>query len=133
MGLFYPGMPMSLAIYSPLTSSRDNPKRMARVQQLVDSISNLQADLKNVGKQMDDQNKKYRPAINALLKAHGVASVDEVINDAASKMTANERKVFEAVSLCARCYGGDVHRTLTCSGYFDIFAAHQDDPEHQDR
>ena len=111
MGLFYPGMPASLATYLPLTSSLDNPKRMARVQQLVDSISNLQADLKNVGKQMDDQNKKYRPTINALLKAHGMASVDEVINDAASKMTADERKVFEAVSLCL------YRETYACTGH----------------
>ena len=72
---------------------------MARVQQLVDSITNIQADLKNIGKQMDEKNAQYRPAINALLKARGMASVDEVINDAASKMAPDERKVFEAVSL----------------------------------
>ena len=82
---------------------------MTRVQQLVNSITNVQADLKNIGKQMDDRNAQYRPTINELLKAHGSASVDDVINDAASKMTPDERKVFEAVSLCCpreTCRGG---------------------------
>ena len=70
---------------------------MARVQQLADSITNMQADLKDIGKQMDDKNAQYRPAMNALLKANGMASVDDVINNAASKLTPDERKVFEAV------------------------------------
>ncbi|KAI1791439.1 hypothetical protein LXA43DRAFT_1140910 [Ganoderma leucocontextum] len=81
MGLFYP----------------DNPKRMARLQQLVDSITNMQADLKNIGKQMDDENAQYRPTVNALLKASGMDSVDDVINKAAAQMTPDERKVFEAL------------------------------------
>ncbi|KAM5536989.1 hypothetical protein V8D89_009318 [Ganoderma adspersum] len=81
MGLFYP----------------DNPKRLARVHQLADSITNMQADLKGIGKQMDDENARCRPAINALLKANGMASVDDAINAAAAKLTPDERKVFEAL------------------------------------
>ncbi|KAM5536990.1 hypothetical protein V8D89_009319 [Ganoderma adspersum] len=81
MGLFYP----------------DNPKRMARVHQLADSITNMQADLKGIGKQMDEKNAKCRPAIDALLKARGMASVDDAINAAAAKLTPDERKVFEAL------------------------------------
>ncbi|KAI1781863.1 hypothetical protein LXA43DRAFT_1069641 [Ganoderma leucocontextum] len=81
MGIFYP----------------DNPKRMARLQQLVDGISNMQADVEHTGQQMDDQNAQYRPTINALLEAKGMSSVDDVINDAASTMTSDERKVFEAL------------------------------------
>ena len=76
---------------------------MARVQQLADSITNMQADLKDIGKQMVDENAKCRPAINALLKARGMASVDDVINAAAAKLTPDERKVFEAVSSGFSC------------------------------
>ncbi|PIL25614.1 hypothetical protein GSI_11363 [Ganoderma sinense ZZ0214-1] len=78
MGLFYP----------------DNPKRAARVQQLVESTRNLQANIQDIGRQIDKKSAQYRPAIDALLKTHGVASVDDVINDAASKMSPDERKVF---------------------------------------
>ncbi|PIL25615.1 hypothetical protein GSI_11364 [Ganoderma sinense ZZ0214-1] len=81
MGLIYP----------------DNPKRMVRVHQLVDSVTNLQADLKGVAKQMDAENARYRPAIDALLKAHGMATADEVINAAAAKLTPDEQKVFETL------------------------------------
>ena len=89
-----------LVTVGPLTiiSSADNPKRMTRVHQLADSITNMQANLKDIAKQMDDENAKCRPAINALLKARGMASVDDVINAAAAKLTPDERKVFEAVS-----------------------------------
>ena len=102
MGLFYPGTsPVFLLVtVGPLTiiSSADNPKRMTRVHQLADSITNMQANLKDIAKQMDDENAKCRPAINALLKARGMSSVDDVINAAAAKLTPDERKVFEAVS-----------------------------------
>ena len=78
--------------------SSDNPKRMSRVQQLVDSISNIQNDVKDVGAKLDRKGAELRPAINNLLRAHGMQSVDEAIEKAASKMTSDERKVFEAVS-----------------------------------
>ena len=88
----------------------------------------MQADLKDIGKQMDDKNSQYRPAINALLKANGMASVDDVINSAASKLTPDERKVFEAVS--SSSITAVLRLELTSPGYP---TAHQDGPEHEER
>ena len=75
----------------------DNEKRATRLQQLVDSMANMQTDVKNIGENMDAKNTQYRPAINALLKANGMDSVDDVINKAAAEMTDDDRKAFEAV------------------------------------
>ncbi|KAI1781862.1 hypothetical protein LXA43DRAFT_593590 [Ganoderma leucocontextum] len=75
----------------------DNEKRASRLQQLVDSMANMQTDVKQIGKKMDDKNTEYRPAINALLEANGMDSVDDVINKAASQMTPEERKAYEAL------------------------------------
>ncbi|KAI1791438.1 hypothetical protein LXA43DRAFT_1094580 [Ganoderma leucocontextum] len=75
----------------------DNEKRATRLQQLVDSMANMQTDVKHIGEQMDEKNEQYRPAINALLTANGMDSVDDVINKAASKMSPDERKAFEAL------------------------------------
>lgn len=86
-----------------LTSSSDNEKRATRLQQLVDSMANMQTDVKSIGQQMDDKNTQYRPAIDALLKANGMDSVDDVINKAAAEMTPEDRKQFEAVSHSFRC------------------------------
>ena len=75
----------------------DNEKRATRLQQLVDSMANMQTDVKNIGDNMDEKNTEYRPAIDALLKANGMDSVDDVIAKAAAEMTDDDRKAFEAV------------------------------------
>ena len=82
---------------------------MARVQQLVDGITNMQADLCNVREVMSEKNATYATTIDALLEAKGMAGVEDVINAAMSQMTADERKVFEAVSLSSS-------RSQRCSG-----------------
>ena len=60
-------------------------------------MANMQTDVKNIGDNMDAKNEQYRPAIDALLKANGMDSVDDVINKAAAEMTDDDRKAFEAV------------------------------------
>ena len=106
--VFYPGsraLPFHSipSVYNPqslmLTHYRppDNEKRATRLQQLVDSMANMQTDVKNIGDNMDEKNEQYRPAIDALLKANGMDSVDDVINKAAAEMTDEERRGFEAV------------------------------------
>ena len=60
-------------------------------------MADMQTDVKNIGVKMDEKNVKYRPAIDKLLKAHGMDSVDDVINKAMAEMTPDERKAFEAV------------------------------------
>ena len=86
----------------------DNEKRASRLQQLVDSMANLQTDVKDLAAKMDKRNEEYRPAIDKLLKANGMDSVDDVIDKAAAEMTAEERKAFEAVCCLFFCsVGGD--------------------------
>ncbi|PIL25613.1 hypothetical protein GSI_11362 [Ganoderma sinense ZZ0214-1] len=80
----------------------DNENRATRLQQLVDSMANLQTNVKDMGKDMDEKNAKYRPAINKLLKANGMDSIDDLINKVAAKMTPEERKVFEALVKTAK-------------------------------
>ena len=60
-------------------------------------MADLQTDVKDVAVKMDKKNAQYRPAIDKLLKANGMDSVDDVINKAAAEMTPDERKAFEAV------------------------------------
>ena len=84
-------------VHTALISLSDNEKRASRLQQLVDSMADMQTDVKNIGVKMDEKNVKYRPAIDKLLKAHGMDSVDDVINKAMAEMTPDERKAFEAV------------------------------------
>ena len=87
---------VSTALISRLA---DNEKRASRLQQLVDSMADMQTDIKDIGRKMDEKGVKYRPAINKLLKANGMDNVDDVIGRAASKMTPEERKAFEAVCM----------------------------------
>ena len=75
----------------------ENEQRASRLQQLVDSMADLQTDVKDVATKMDKKNVQYRPAIDKLLKANGMDSVDDVIDKAAAEMTPDERKAFEAV------------------------------------
>ena len=60
-------------------------------------MADLQTDVKDVAVKMDKKGVQYRPAIDKLLKANGMDSVDDVINKAAAEMTPDERKAFEAV------------------------------------
>ncbi|KAM5536988.1 hypothetical protein V8D89_009317 [Ganoderma adspersum] len=80
----------------------DNEKRATRLQQLVDSMANMQTDVKDVAAKMDEKNEQYRPAIDRLLKANGMDSVDDVINKAAAEMTDDGRKAFEALIKAAK-------------------------------
>ena len=102
--VFYPFMPFdcqsSFVCPVPVTNNppSDNEKRAIRLQQLVDSMDDVQTDVKKIGRQIDEKNAKYRPAINILLKANGMDSVDDVVNKAASLLTPKEREEFEAVS-----------------------------------
>jgi transcriptional accessory protein Tex/SPT6 len=78
--------------------SPDNQPRAGRVQQLVDSIANMQTDIKNDAKQMDKKNADMRPKVDALLNKNGLDSIDDLIKKAMAQMTDDERKQFEAVS-----------------------------------
>ena len=95
------------AVCSPI----DNQKRANRLQQLVDSMANMQTDVIGFAKKMDDANTKYRPAIDGLLRANGLATIEDLIALTASRMTPQEKAVFEAVSSPpTRAWGGLRHR-----------------------
>ena len=100
--VFYPGawlMGMGVSPSHSLTSSvADNEKRATRLQQLVDSMANMQTDIKHDADVMDKKNVTIRPKIDALLKQNGIDSIDDLIAKATAQMTPEERKQWEAVS-----------------------------------
>ena len=75
----------------------DNKKRSERVQQLVESINGLQNDIKAIGVQLEEKSHEYKDGIDAMLKAHGMNGVDDVIAKAASQMTPQDQKEFQTV------------------------------------
>ncbi|KAI0791761.1 hypothetical protein C8Q75DRAFT_805362 [Abortiporus biennis] len=75
----------------------DNAHRTTRLQQLVDSMANMQTDIKHSAKEMDKWNAKIRPIINMLLKERCINSIDKLIAKSLAKMTAEERKQFEGL------------------------------------
>jgi hypothetical protein len=75
----------------------DNEKRASRVQQLVDSMANMQTDIKNDSQAMDDKNVAIRPQIDKLLKQNGFATLDDLINKSMALLTPDQRKQFEAM------------------------------------
>ncbi len=72
----------------------------------------MQTDIINIGQTMDDKNTQYRPAIDAMLSANNLATIDELISQAASGMTPEERAAFEAVSFS--CSSGP-HCSVPCT------------------
>ena len=61
-------------------------------------MANMQTDVIGFAKKMDDANTKYRPAIDGLLRANNLATIEDLIALTASRMTPQEKAVFEAVS-----------------------------------
>ncbi|KAM5536991.1 hypothetical protein V8D89_009320 [Ganoderma adspersum] len=98
----------------------DNEKRASRLQQLVDSMANLQTDVKDVAVKMDKKNAQYRPAIDRLLKANGMDSVDDVISKAAAEMTPDERKAFEALIKTVKGSKADLDITYFIAGLLTV-------------
>ena len=93
-------------------------------------MADLQTDVKDVAAKMDKKNKQYRPAIDKLLKANGMDSVDDVIDKAAAEMTAEERKAFEAVRVC---FGGGDGWCYKLMPRYVSCIAHQSGQREQDR
>ncbi|PIL25616.1 hypothetical protein GSI_11365 [Ganoderma sinense ZZ0214-1] len=80
----------------------DNQQRANRLQQLVDSMADMQTDVKDIGTKMDEKNTQYRPAIDAILSANNLATIDDLIAATAARMTPQEQAVFEALIKTAR-------------------------------
>lgn len=62
---------------------------------------NLQGDVIKFGDDMDKASTDLRPAINKLLEANGMSSMEDVINNAKKQLNDEEKRQFEAVSLPA--------------------------------
>ncbi|KAL0957348.1 hypothetical protein HGRIS_001152 [Hohenbuehelia grisea] len=56
----------------------DNVPRAGRLQQLVDSMANMQTDIKHDAEQMDEKNKQIRPLIEKMLKERSSQSLIKV-------------------------------------------------------
>ncbi|KAL0948772.1 hypothetical protein HGRIS_008902 [Hohenbuehelia grisea] len=72
----------------------DNVPRAGRLQQLVDSIANMQTDIEDYADRMDKKNKDIRPLIDKVLKERGIDTLDELIEKAASQLSADQQRVF---------------------------------------
>ena len=100
--VFYGGEQSNPSRCHAFTDSRnilDNVKRASRLQQLVDSMANMQTDIKHDADQMDSKDKAIRPAINAMLKERGIDNIDDLIAKSLAKMTPEEKKQYESVGL----------------------------------
>jgi hypothetical protein len=75
----------------------DNDKRASRLQQLVDSMANMQTDIQNDAKAMDDKNVAIRPQIDKLLKMNGYDTMQQLIDKSMALLTPDQRKQFEAM------------------------------------
>ncbi|KAL4246951.1 hypothetical protein ABKN59_007693 [Abortiporus biennis] len=80
----------------------DNVQRATRLQQLVDSMANMQTDIKHSADEMDKKNAAIRPTINALLKEKGIDTIDDLIAKSLAKMTPEEKKQFESLIEAAK-------------------------------
>jgi hypothetical protein len=76
----------------------DNVPRANRVQQLVDSVANMQTDIQHNAVEMDKSNAKIRPLVDQMLRANGMDGPDDLIEKAKAKMTDAEKQQFEKVS-----------------------------------
>ena len=83
--------------HSLTRSVADNEKRATRLQQLVDSMANMQTDCKHDADEMDSKNTDMRTKMDAVLSAAGIDSIDTLIAKATAKMTPEEKKQFESV------------------------------------
>ncbi|KAH8797304.1 hypothetical protein DL96DRAFT_1788065 [Flagelloscypha sp. PMI_526] len=80
----------------------DNVQRASRLQQLVDSMANMQTDIKHSGDQMDERDKRIRPTIDAMLKEKGYDNIEDLIEKSTAQMTPEEKKQFEALIAAAK-------------------------------
>jgi hypothetical protein len=83
----------------------DNALRAGRLQQLVDSMADMQTDIKESATTMDTTNTAIQPAIDAMLKAKGLATVDDLINQSMDLLTPDQRKVYENMIAQAKATG----------------------------
>ena len=60
-------------------------------------MANMQNDCKHYADEMDEKNTEMRSKMDAVLSAAGIDNIDTLIAKATAKMTADERKQFEAV------------------------------------
>ena len=100
--VFFPSEQSRLSRCHGFTDSlcfKENVKRASRLQQLVDSMGNMQTDIKHDADQMDAKDKAIRPAIDAMLKERGLDSIDDLIAKSLAKMTPEEKKQYESVGL----------------------------------
>ncbi|KAI0798262.1 hypothetical protein C8Q75DRAFT_845686 [Abortiporus biennis] len=80
----------------------ENVERAARLQQLVDSMGNMQSDIKHYGEEIDKKNTAIRPLIDALLKDKNIDTIEDLIAKSLAKMSPDDRKQFESLIEAAK-------------------------------
>jgi hypothetical protein len=75
----------------------DNIPRAGRLQQLVDSIANIQTDIEDYAAKMDKKNKAIRPLLKKILEAQGIPDIDKLIERAGNQLTTDQQSAFQKV------------------------------------
>ncbi|KAG2014121.1 hypothetical protein CC2G_010964 [Coprinopsis cinerea AmutBmut pab1-1] len=94
----------------------DNENRARRLQQLIDSMVNMQTDIKHVAEEMDKLDKRMRPTIDKLLHDNHMNGIDDLIKKAMEKMTPEEKKQFEAMIAAAKKFDTGIDITYFIGG-----------------
>ncbi|KIM28132.1 hypothetical protein M408DRAFT_24144 [Serendipita vermifera MAFF 305830] len=75
----------------------DNIHRAGRLQQLVNSMANLQADISHAAQEIDRRNSTLQPVINGVLTQKGFSSTDDLIAKSVPKLAPEEVKQFQGL------------------------------------
>jgi hypothetical protein len=75
----------------------DNIHRAGRLQQLVDSIANMQTDIEDFSEQMDRKLKRMKEPLEKLLKEEGIDSIDKLIEKSQDMLSPQQQNAFRAV------------------------------------
>ncbi|KAF7353965.1 hypothetical protein MVEN_01082900 [Mycena venus] len=75
----------------------DNVPRADRLQQLINNIGVLQTDIAKEKARMDELDTKSQTILNALLKEGKIKTLEELKNEAMSKLTDEQKREFEAL------------------------------------
>jgi deoxycytidylate deaminase len=103
MSIFLPGEYVNVCYWTNVNErsaiiAQGNNGRTRRVQQLVDSSVNMQADISHASKKLDEKIEAVHQLVNEILSAHKIDNVDVLEKKATAQFTPEEKKTFEQVS-----------------------------------
>ncbi|KAJ7813990.1 hypothetical protein B0H14DRAFT_2851496 [Mycena olivaceomarginata] len=80
----------------------DNVKRAGRLQQLVDSMANMQTDIKDFSEQMDRKLKRMQAPLDKLLVDEGIDSIERLLEKSEEVLSPGQEKAYRALINAAK-------------------------------